>query len=44
MYEELNLSSDDYTLFMEINAKHRREFQDRYAEQLEQIHRPGGGA
>ena len=33
-YDELNLTADDYTLFIDINARHRYEFEETYAKQL----------
>lgn len=34
-YDELNLSASDYTLYIDIAAKHRSEFMEKFREKIE---------
>ena len=35
-YDELNLQASDYTLHIDVSARHRFEFQQKYQKKLEQ--------
>ena len=36
LYDELNITADDYTLYADITSRHRQEFQDKYGSKLQQ--------
>lgn len=41
-YDELNLTASDYTIFVNITATHRHEFNQKYADQIESLNQARG--
>jgi hypothetical protein len=39
LYDELNITADDYTLYANISSRHRQEFMEKYGNKLEQQER-----